>query len=55
MSVLDVYKSFKFSKFVASAMLKAFSICFSNARYKANKIAKKVGEDNHFGNNAIRQ
>ena len=55
LSDLDVYKSFKFSKFVATAMLKGFSICFSNAKYKAKKIAKKIDEDSHFGNNAIRQ
>ena len=55
LSALDVYKSFKFLKFVATAMLKAFFICFSNAKFKAKKIAKKVGEDSHFGNNAIRQ
>ena len=43
LSALDVYESFKFSKFVATAMLTAFSFCFSNAKYKAKKIAKKIG------------
>ena len=51
LSALDVHKSFKFSKFVATAMLKAFS----KAKYIAKKIAKKIGEDSHFGNNAIHQ
>ena len=48
-------QKFQVFKIHFTVMLKAFSFCFSNTKYIAKKIAKKIVEDSRFGNNAIRQ
>ena len=52
---LRCLQKFQVFKIHFTVMPKAFSLCFTNTKYIAKKIAKKIVEDSCFGNNAIRQ